>query len=74
MIPHRCHWPGCERLVPARMFACRQHWFLFPRALRAKLLETYSPGQEVRKNPSPAYLAAARALRAWAEDHSNPED
>jgi hypothetical protein len=56
------------------MFACRQHWFLFPRALRAKLLETYSPGQEVRKNPSPAYLAAARALRAWAEDHSNPED
>lgn len=73
MIPHRCHWPRCERTVPARMYACRQHWFTLPRPLRAAILATYSPGQEIRKNPTPAYLEAARRARRWAEDQLETE-
>jgi hypothetical protein len=58
---HSCHAPRCSVAVPPKMFACRPHWFMLPAPLRAAIWRAYRPGQEITKDPSPAYLAAARA-------------
>lgn len=65
-MKHLCHWPGCPLAVPPRMWGCAQHWFRLPAHIRAEILRTYVRGQEERKDPSPEYLAAARAAREWA--------
>jgi hypothetical protein len=62
---HLCHRPGCGTAVPPRMFACRPDWHALPRPLRGAITAAYRPGQEVTKDPSPAYLAAAMAARRW---------
>lgn len=41
------------------MFMCRRHWYMVPRTLRSAIWRTYSPGQEIRRDPSPEYLRAA---------------
>ena len=70
MTRHMCHWPGCDRGVPAAMWGCRDHWFRLPKSLRARIWLTYQPGQEVTKKPSPEYIAAAQAVRQWiGEQH-----
>jgi hypothetical protein len=43
------------------MFMCREDWRLLPKAMQQRIWATYRPGQETTKDPSPAYLAAARA-------------
>jgi hypothetical protein len=58
---HLCHAPGCGTPVPPQMFACRPHWFMLPKRLRDAIWATYRRGQEITKDPSPAYLEAARA-------------
>lgn len=62
---HTCHWVGCTTAVPPKMFACKAHWFKLPKPIRDRIWATYRPGQEVTKDPSPAYLEAAMAARAW---------
>jgi hypothetical protein len=59
--PHLCHARGCGRAVPPRMLMCLAHWRLVPRPLQEAVWATYVPGQEVRKDPTGEYLAAARA-------------
>ncbi len=66
-MAHTCHATGCERLVPPKMFMCRQHWFSLPKALRDAVWATYRPGQEVDKRPSAEYLAAAKTAIAFLE-------
>lgn len=56
---HLCHARGCEAPVPPRMFMCRRHWFMVPKAMRDAIWATYVSGQERRKDPSDAYLVAA---------------
>lgn len=62
---HRCHWPGCNELVPPAMWGCKRHWFMLPYVLRSKIWCAYRPGQEVSKTPSREYIAAAREVQEW---------
>ncbi len=65
-MTHTCHWPGCDRRVPPKLWGCREHWFALPRAIREEIWRTYRPGQEADKAPSRAYLTAARAAQDYA--------
>lgn len=62
---HLCHWPTCTTPVPPKMWGCKPHWFKLPRILRDQIWSTYVPGQEERKDPTPAYLDAAYAVDRW---------
>lgn len=66
-MSHHCHWPGCTREVPPSQWGCRVHWYMLPKALRNKIWGTYRRGQEIDKNPSPQYIAAAREVQDWIE-------
>ena len=66
---HTCHWPGRGRVVPPRMWGCREHWFRLPLCLRARIWSAYRPGQETDKNPSAEYLQAAGAVQQWIGAH-----
>lgn len=66
---HTCHWPGCTKKVPPRMWGCGRHWNMLPEYIRDAIWNAYVPGQEVRKDPSPAYLRAAQAARHWIVKH-----
>lgn len=65
---HHCHWPGCERKVPAAFWGCRKHWAMLPRQLQNRIWATYRPGQEITKTPSREYVEVARAVQAWIAD------
>ena len=65
MSTHTCHWPGCAKAVPPRMWGCRGHWFRLPRELRDRIWSAYRPGQETDKKPSAEYLKIARAVQQW---------
>lgn len=68
MNGHRCHATGCTVAVPPKMFMCRSHWYRLPKPLRDAIWAEYVPGQETRKDPTRAYLAAAReCIRYLAE-------
>lgn len=69
---HICHWPGCTRSVKPAFWGCREHWYMLPPLIRAKIWATYRPGQEVSKTPSPAYLEAARAAEQWIAEQGEP--
>jgi hypothetical protein len=64
-VTHTCHWPKCERPVPPAMWGCREHWYKLPKFLRDKIWRTYRPGQEITKDPSPAYVEAALEVQRW---------
>ena len=67
--PHTCHWPGCERAVPPKMWGCQRHWYMLPKALRSKILAAYVPGQEITETPSAEYVEVAREVQRWINDH-----
>lgn len=69
-MSHTCHWPGCKREVPPKMWGCRPHWFKLPKDLRDLIWATYRPGQEIDKNPSEDYLSAADAVQDWIRSQS----
>jgi hypothetical protein len=69
-MSHTCHWPGCSVEVDPKMWGCRYHWFMLPRSIRGRIWATYRPGQENDKNPSAAYVEAAKDARNWIlENH-----
>jgi hypothetical protein len=43
------------------MFMCRRHWMMLPKVFKDAIWANYTPGQERRKDPTPAYLEAAKA-------------
>lgn len=55
-MSHTCHAEGCEKGVPPRLFMCPGHWMALPKPLRDAVWEEYVTGQEVRKDPTEAYL------------------
>jgi hypothetical protein len=59
-VSHTCHAPGCKRLVPPKMFACKAHWFALPKKIRDAIWREYRPGQENDKSPSLRYMAVQR--------------
>ncbi len=67
-IVHHCHWPGCERVVPPKLWGCKYHWFGLPQNLRNEIWRTYRPGQEITKTPSSEYLEAAKKVQAWIKE------
>jgi hypothetical protein len=68
-ITHVCHWPGCGRTVPPRLWGCKDHWYALPAMLRARIWETYVPGQEITKTPSAAYIEVAKRVQRWIAEH-----
>lgn len=64
-MTHTCHAKDCDVAVPPRMFMCKPHWFALPKAKRDAIWDTYTPGQERRKDPTPEYLAAAMDAISW---------
>ena len=61
MEQHLCHAIGCDVRCPPNRLMCAPHWFMVPEAQRRAVWRLYRPGQEVDRNPSQAYLEAARA-------------
>ena len=51
--------------MPAKLWGCKDHWFKLPYEIRERILATYKPGQETKKNPSTEYIEAARAAQEW---------
>ena len=66
---HECHWPGCKMQVPPAMWGCRVHWYQLPQAIRARIWSTYKPGQEIKLNPSRAYVLAAIEAQEWIAEY-----
>lgn len=52
--------------MPPKMWGCKRHWFMLPKDIRKEIWATYKPGQEIKKNPSPAYIAAADRAHQFA--------
>lgn len=71
LVEHRCHWPGCDAVVPPRLWGCARHWSELPAYLRRRVNIAYRPGQEIDKRPSKAYLEAAHEIRQWIEKTNN---
>lgn len=69
---HTCHWPGCDKRVPAALWGCRRHWMKLPKHLRDQIWRTFRPGQEEDKSPSADYLAVATKVREWIREN-HPE-
>ena len=67
MPEHTCHATGCDKRVPPKMFMCRTHWYKLTQAHRDAIWFTYRPGQENTKDPSLAYLSAARDAILYLE-------
>lgn len=65
---HTCHAFKCESWVPPKMFMCKKHWYMVPKALRNLVWRFYEPGQEIRMDLSPEYLeTVAEAIRVVAK-------
>jgi hypothetical protein len=62
---HKCHWPGCEKLVVPAQWGCTQHWYTLPRDIRHKIWHAYRVSQEDDKVASAEYIEAAREAREW---------
>lgn len=69
-VKHHCHWPGCTKEVPPKMWGCKEHWFTLPKSLRDQVWATYRPGQEITKTPSAAYLHVADKVQQWIRENS----
>lgn len=65
-MKHLCHWPGCGKAIPPRMWGCLKHWRQLPAEIQHEIWRTFRPGQEVDKRPSADYLAAAMRARTFA--------
>jgi len=64
-MSHHCHWDGCKREVPPKLWGCKEHWFKLPKPLRDAIWKEYRPGQEITKTPSARYVAVAILVQAW---------
>ena len=67
---HHCHWPGCTKEVPPKLWGCKEHWLKLPKHFRDLVWLHYVPGQEKRKDPSRAYCELALEIQKWIREHS----
>lgn len=61
MTAHTCHAMGCRIPVPPRYLMCPRHWGMVPRGLQRGVWAHYRKGQEIDKQPTLAWMQAARA-------------
>lgn len=66
-MKHTCHWPGCTKEVPPKLWGCAPHWFRLPVFLRDAIWRHYRAGQEISKTPSAKYIAVANVVQLWCE-------
>lgn len=66
-----CPWPRCPKPIRRAYLMCREHWYTLPADIRARINETYRPGQNAL-TASPAYRAALRDALDYARQHANP--
>lgn len=59
-MSHTCHAQSCPVEVPPKMFMCKRHWYMLPKAYRDAVWAAYRPGQEDTKNPSVSYLEVTK--------------
>lgn len=71
---HTCHAHGCTVRISPRLLACRAHWFALRPALQRAIWKEYKFGQEVRKDPSPRYMAVQRLAVAELAFKPNDEE
>lgn len=64
-MAHYCHALECNVAVPPKLLFCLEHWKMTPSNLQRMIWKTYVPGQEIRKDPTEAYLLAQKAA-VWA--------
>lgn len=69
MTAHHCHARNCREAVPPKMFMCRRHWYMVPKALRDAVWAAYVPGQENRKDPTSRYLVIAETAISYVAMH-----
>jgi hypothetical protein len=55
------------------MWGCKQHWFMLPDDLRARIWRAYRVGQEEDGRPSETYLEVAHETQAWIREHYPPK-
>ena len=73
MAQHNCHARDCTTLVSPRLLMCRRHWRMVPQALQDEVWRTYRQGQELDKDPSMAYIQAAKAAIAAVAHQESPD-
>lgn len=62
---HLCHAHNCKRVVAPKFLMCPKHWAMCGPKIQALIWQTYRRGQEITKDPSPAYMMAQRSA-VWA--------
>ena len=55
-MKHTCHAKGCDIEIEPRRLMCLAHWKMVPRKIQREIWAAYVPGQEIRKDPTRAYL------------------
>jgi hypothetical protein len=60
-VSHLCHAYACTKEIPPKILMCLKHWRLVDQKIQAMVWKTYVPGQEIRKDPTRAYLLAQRS-------------
>ncbi len=68
-MKHTCHWPGCKRAVPPKLWGCGEHWAMLPQKIKSRIWAAYVAGQEISKTPSAAYLQAAAEADRWIREN-----
>ena len=68
-MSHHCHFPGCTKEVPPRLWGCKEHWYSLPLKLRAQIQRLYVLGQEITKTPSREYVEVALKVQQWCRKH-----
>ena len=64
-----CPWPACPKQTKPRHLMCPGHWYALPADIRARISETYRPGQNAL-TASPAYRAALHDALDYARHAS----
>lgn len=68
-MSHHCHAPGCHLPTAPKLFMCKAHWYMLPKAMRDAIWSAYQKGQEQKRvRPTPEYFEAARAARNYIAD------
>lgn len=64
-LPHYCHARECEVRVPPAMFMCKKHWYTLPKPMREAVWGAYTPGQEIRMDPTDDYVNVVHRAIEW---------
>lgn len=59
-MKHTCHANNCKRPIKPALFMCLKHWNMVNKELKMELYRHYMKGQEIFKDPTEAYIHAAR--------------